>query len=532
MSDLLSRVNIDVGYVIAVPDRKSGGKVNCQGRVRYTLNTEVLESEAVALGSSGHLHVSIEDKDSMIPTCILGVSWITEKEIEDSCWSVDWGLKVKLLLHKYTKDCRKRELSTSKKLTKKQQMDHHVLCLTVMEAPLQSSPNSAAWLHTGLCMVAETFTGSFSGEKVAVQKLDCYAKAAMQFNAQPSLANEEIFLNKHVIRVQDLLQDAYTDFIGNAGSYCDDNQNMLPVSVTEALQGGTAKGSAAYNEARAFMSHYALAASTRYSLDAKSSPYEAQLVVEHNKSMVELANAAEAQAEGKFKQIFPAMIAEARKNMEIIRQQNTWQFATEQIQNIFRGETATGEKPGEGASGERRVIEMKDGWRCDICNTPYAYRDEGLVWDNHPFWGEFISCLECDASTETLDTLAKKMREPRVVAPIVAAGCYHAYGINLSDKVKQDAYNINLSDKARQYPYDHRQITTPEDEEKANQALQDAMKTESVTIIAAALEEHHMKCQLQLVQGARALRDRLKKAAKKATNKAKKQMRKAPPGRT
>ena len=57
------------------------------------------------------------------------------------------------------------------------------------------------------------------------------------------------------------------------------------------------------------------------------------------------------------------------------------------------------------------------------------------------------------------------------------------------------------------------------------------MKTESVAIIAAALEEHHMKCQLQLVQDARALRDRLKKAAKKAANKAKKQSRKAP-GRT
>ena len=50
----------------------------------------------------------------------------------------------------------------------------------------------------------------------------------------------------------------------------------------------------------------------------------------------------------------------------------------------------------------------------------------------------------------------------------------------------------------------------------ADQALQTAMDTESVTEIAAALEEHHLYCHLQLVREARVLRDRLKKAAKKA----------------
>ena len=50
----------------------------------------------------------------------------------------------------------------------------------------------------------------------------------------------------------------------------------------------------------------------------------------------------------------------------------------------------------------------------------------------------------------------------------------------------------------------------------ANQALQNAMDTHSVTAIAAALEEHHLYCNSQVVQEARALRDHLKKAAKKA----------------
>ena len=59
----------------------------------------------------------------------------------------------------------------------------------------------------------------------------------------------------------------------------------------------------------------------------------------------------------------------------------------------------------------------------------------------------------------------------------------------------------------------------------ADQALRHAMDTESIIEIAAALEEHHLYCHSQLVREARVLRDRLKKAAKKA----KKQMQSNPP---
>jgi len=123
--------------------------------------------------------------------------------------------------------------------------------------------------------------------------------------------------------------------------------------------------------------------------------------------------------------------------------------------------------------------------------------------------------LLLDEANSTSTTATKKKKKKKKKQAHGASG-KEAESISPPEAVAADTV---IAEDAMPPPHAYQTMTT-----MANQALQDAMDTEIVTEIAAALEEHHLYCHLQLVQEARVLRDSLKKAAKKA----KKQMQKTP----